>query len=407
MSQDLLIICDYLPQDFPWELPTRYNPTARRLPDGIPELADLKRYGTVLVIGQLADEGSAIQFGGALRLAVESGLSVIFMYPVRLAACDRRLIEQLLPEIEGMSTYGAEWSVVTDHESFHEYFAVYGRAGSVIRPPSGDAEIIGRVENDPCALSVLRGSGQVYIVPFHVADVGSSLSAGVSALLAAVAADTQGSAFEPLPDFLSELRLPGETQLLDEIQTMEAETEVKRDTAQKLQAYRNLIGTATGPGLEALTIDALNVILDGTDVAAEDREDVGIEDFWLVTPQKDVALAEVKGIGAHVRRANINQVDDHRDAHELKPDAMPGLLIVNVFRNSTDEDAAQRELPVNEDVVLHAVRNNVLILRTRDLFYLLHRKLAGEDAATELLNALGSGGGWLKVNDGKAELQTF
>lgn len=421
MSRKLLIVSDYLARDLPWDLPAPYEPAGLSLHGGIPDLAELKGYDTVVILGQLANEGSAIQFGGALRLGVEAGLTVLLMYPVHVGNSDKRLIEQLLPEVSSVTTYGGEWSVVTDLPPFHEYFAVYGRAGTVIRPPTSNVRIIGRIESDPCALAVPRGSGHVYLVPFHVADMGTSYNSVVASLLQAVEEDRGEITTESLPAFLGDLRLPGEDELLSSIEEMEEEMNAKRTEAERLQAFRHLIGMASGSWLETLTIEALNAILDGTDIAAEDREDVGAEDFWLIRrsegdspaevnedqiPKRNFALAEVKGVGGHVRRANVNQVDDHRDAHDLQPDEMPGLLIVNVFRNSSGGDATQRTLPVNADVVLHAARNNVLVLRTWDLFYLLHRKLAGENAGMKLLEALQGGGGWLEVDEQTVRLRT-
>jgi hypothetical protein len=206
------------------------------------------------------------------------------------------------------------------------------------------------------------------------------------------------------PEYLEDIRLPGEQEVLDSIDSLRNEIAEKEEAASRLRRFRKLIGTASGTTLENLIIDALNVILDASDLSAEDREDVGAEDFWIIDSKGDVALAESKGIGAHVRRTNINQVDDHRDAHDLKTDDTPGLLIVNVFRNSDGEEAPKRSLPVSPDVVAHAARNNVLVLRTVDLFNLLHRRLNGADAAAEFTKGLKAGGGWLEVATESSEL---
>jgi hypothetical protein len=147
--------------------------------------------------------------------------------------------------------------------------------------------------------------------------------------------------------------------------------------------------------LETLIIDALSVVLEGSGYMAEDREDVGAEDFLIVGPEGDFALAESKGIGSHVRREHVNQVDNHRSAAGRDVDEFPGLLVVNIFRNTAG--MGERLLPASDEVVRQADRQNVLILRGVDLYYLVSRKLAGEDAAGELIGALGAHGGWLEV----------
>lgn len=406
MPKSLLIVCDYLPLDLPWNLPAASSVSFQSLDDHIPDKQELKRHDLVLVLGQLKNSAAAIQFAGALRLAVEEGLTSILTYPVRLSGADYQLLEQLVPDFQGVNTYGQqEWSVIASHPAFHEFFAVFGRSGSVVHGPHSESEVLGRVEGDPAAFATRQGAGWVYVLPFHVADIGASYNKVVNELLAAIEQHIGDTKQDTLPEHVEALRLPGEDEVLAEIAEGEATLVSLRQKATALARYRHLIGTATGDNLEELSIDALNLILEESNARAENREDVGAEDFWLVDPEGDIALAEVKGIRTHVKRANVNQVDDHREANDLRPDEMPGLLIVNVFRNTLGDEAAQRELEVNPDVVAHAVRNNVLILRTYDLFYLLHRKMAGEDAGQELLTALTSGGGWLQVDRNAAQLQ--
>jgi hypothetical protein len=167
--------------------------------------------------------------------------------------------------------------------------------------------------------------------------------------------------------------------------------------------FRHLVGSLQGTPLERLIIDALNVVLEGSRYTAEDREDIGAEDFLIVGPDGDFALAESKGIGSHVRREHVNQVDNHRSAAGRDVDEFPGLLVVNILLDAKSLD--ERLLPVSDDVVRQADRQNVLILRGADLYYLVSRKLAAEDAAGELLGALGAHGDWLEVTEDAALLR--
>lgn len=407
MSKSLLII-GAVPAEPTWDLPSQFEVSSQFLRDKIPDQDDLKQFDLVLVMGRLGSEARALQFGGALRLAVEDGLTAALLYPGKLEKSDRRLVEQMFPSSSELRNFNQEWTISTNDPAFHEYFAVFGRSSCSIRGPSriSGAAVLGEIEGDPCAVSVPQGSGSMYVVPFKVADLEASYNALIKAFLEAIETSHGPQGEERLPEHLLEVRLPGEEKVLSDIARKESEVANLQVEASRLERYRHIMGGGTGANLEELTIEVLNVILQGTEVKAEDRNDVGVEDFWLMGPDGDIALAEVKGVGGHVRRPNVNQVDDHRDAHDFKQDAMPGLLIVNVFRNAVGDEAGQRELSVNPDVVAHAAKNNVLILRTRDLFYLLHRKMAGDDAGQELLDALRAGGGWLRVDEGSAELQT-
>lgn len=173
-----------------------------------------------------------------------------------------------------------------------------------------------------------------------------------------------------LPEFLAELHLPGEQDVLAQIGETERALGELRERAEYLGHFRFLLGPrGTGAVLEGSVIEALNVVLDGTEYRAEDRADVRAEDFWIVGPEGDVALAEVKGVNTNVRREDVNQVDSHREAAE-RPPAFPGLLVVNIFRGH--DTLEQRQLPIPDQTLTHGANSNVLILRTQDLYNLVH-----------------------------------
>lgn len=114
------------------------------------------------------------------------------------------------------------------------------------------------------------------------------------------------------------------------------------------------------------------------------------------------ALGESKAAGGGVTLTHVNQFNSHRtEIFDAAPDELPGLLVVNQFRN--DDNMGRRELAVDQRVIRHAVRMNVLILRTLDLYTLVARRLAGADDSRELQLALESGGGWLEATVDRLE----
>lgn len=206
-----------------------------------------------------------------------------------------------------------------------------------------------------------------------------------------------------IPGFLEELRLPGEAELLSKIGTLSHEVEALEVEAQELANFRMIVGPYEGETLELLIIQILNRIFDRTEVIAEDRAESFHEDFWITNGTDDLAICEAKGIGTNVRREHINQVDDHRSRLELEPEALPGLLVVNIFRGS--DDLVRRQTPLSPEVIRHAVRQNVLVLRTWDLYKMLGRSWSHDSTGAEFLSRLTEGGGWLEV-DVKMELHT-
>jgi hypothetical protein len=163
--------------------------------------------------------------------------------------------------------------------------------------------------------------------------------------------------------------------------------DAKRVEGNALAKWRHLIGRASGESLVALVVAAMNVIFDGGGFRAEQRDDTGLEDFWIVDGSgSDFALVEAKGISGGIARAHVSQVDSHREARVLPPE-FPGMLVVNAFRNDADLSRKQGD-EVVPNVISLAKSQNVVVLRTWDLYQLLGRKLDGGDTAATLVAAL-------------------
>jgi hypothetical protein len=369
---------------------------------GVPSPDTVARSDFVVVIGSLNSSDRATQLGGAIQLAVQRGTVAVCMFPVRMERSDYVLLEQISPALASF-TNSTEGRVAPAHPAFAEYFGAYGISATRFNSVPSEAEVLGRLTEEPAAVGLSVGRGALYLLPYHVASVETSHNPLVQAVLSSVTSHRAGDATN-LPEFLQGIRLPGEDAVLDRISNLERDIAAQRRKADQLRSYRQIVGRASGDVLESLVIEVLNRILNGTDASAEDREDIGAEDFWLVSKDGDIALAEAKGIRAHVNRPGVNQVDNHRAHHEADVESLPGLLIVNVFRQS--DDLAERQTPVSDDVIRHAVRLNVLVLRTWDPFSLLMRKLDGDDAGIILLEAIESGGGWLEVKETSQELHS-
>jgi hypothetical protein len=163
------------------------------------------------------------------------------------------------------------------------------------------------------------------------------------------------------------------------------------------------MGTLHDAALEALVIDSVNRVLDRTDYSPEDREDTGGEDFWIVGPQGEVAIAEVKGISGDVRRRDVNQVDNHRSELGRSDDELPGLLVINTYRG---DDDLERKRQAPHPSVLRLLRSqNVLLLRGADLYELVSRAINGEHVGDRLVEALSAGGGWLEATPERIEVR--
>lgn len=264
------------------------------------------------------------------------------------------------------------------------------------KPPLTSATLRRRSKPRP------RG-GRLYVVPYFVADFADSHVRLTDSLVRAVARHIEESSADT-PAYLAELRLPTEQPLLDGIAKRREALRCLEARAEQMERFRMMLGTFKDRQLENLVVEALNIVLEPIGYRAEDREETSNEDFWICGPDGDIALAEVKGINSGIGRGNVNQVDNHRERYGRAPEDLPGLLIVNQHRLATDLPPKLDE-HVHPDVRRHAKRQNVLVLRTADLYRLLGRTLGGEAVGLELIKHLSAGGGWLQVSEGGTSLK--
>jgi hypothetical protein len=197
-----------------------------------------------------------------------------------------------------------------------------------------------------------------------------------------------------VPPFFEELRLPDEEKVVQGIVAARRELERLEDQRAALTKHKHLIGHFAADQLEKLVVEEMNPVLSGSGVQAR-----AVEDFELVDAAGTrKALAESKGVGGGVAPGHVDQVNNHLSkGFDASADELPGLLVVNAFRN--DDTLDRRRESVNERIVRHARRMNVLVLRTWDLYQLVVQRLAGHDDGAEILGALLGGGGWLEVEE--------
>jgi hypothetical protein len=208
-----------------------------------------------------------------------------------------------------------------------------------------------------------------------------------------------------LPSFFEELTVPGEDEVLEEIAAAREKLERLEGQRADLARHKQLIGHFSGDQFERLVTEELNLVLSETGVQAHDVEERYVEDFELVDLDDRKALGEAKAIGGGVALPHVNQVNSHRsELFDAAVDELPGLLVVNTFRN--DDVADRQRESVNKRVVRHARRMNVLILRSWDLYQLVVRRLAGQDDGADVLEALIGGGGWLEVEEAGLTIHT-
>jgi hypothetical protein len=364
----------------------------------------LASFDLIVVLAAIDDANRAIEISGVIDHLLHQGKTVVLLYRVRLDGGLATIFERLVRMRYGhVQSEGPATAVSPAWETF---FRSYGTSATHFGTEQvANARSVAVVQHGlepsrPAAFAIPHGTGTIYVIPFHVADIGESHSRLLADLCHAVTADV-GEGLSP--EYLAELRLPGEDELLDEVARLEHDLATQRAEAETLYKYRLLLGPLSGDPLEELVRDVLGVVLAKTSYRVEDLVEQFREDFWICGPEGDFALAEVKGISSGVGRSEINQVDNHREALGHDTAELPGLLVVNAYRQ--DADLTRRiEQDIHPQIVAALRRQNVTLLRTADLYYLLAKQMRDGNAGAILIEALKRGGGWLEATNDHSRL---
>ena len=127
------------------------------------------------------------------------------------------------------------------------------------------------------------------------------------------------------------------------------------------------------------------------------RDERNIEDIWIKEKDRKIVIVEIKGIAKNIKREHIRQLERHREHYYKKDDTFPALLIVNTFKEV--KNIKEKNIDISPFEIEHAVRNNVLIMRTFDLLninYLIEKKILNKN---KLIKILKNNKGWLKVTE--------
>jgi hypothetical protein len=359
-----------------------------------------------LFIGPMSNPQRGLELAGALKLALERGATLVFLYRGTFEAPDHSFIGEFVQLASRPITGSVVRAAATDpapHPAFRTYITMHGQTDLQFYNLPEGTEVLAHApipsppptrQVEPTAVRIGIAAGSLYILPYQPS---SSPSVMLERLVQAVIDHREGR-LVAVPPFFEELRVPGEEKVVAGIVAARDELDRLEGQRAALTKHKHLVGHFSGEQLEDLVVEEMNLVLSGSGVQARDVEERYVEDFELV----DVAgirkaLAESKGVGGGLALGHVDQVNNHRSEFNASADELPGLLVVNAFRN--DDTLGRRQESVHERIVRHARRMNVLVLRTWDLYELVVRRLAGHDDSAQILGALLGGGGWLEVEE--------
>ena len=131
-------------------------------------------------------------------------------------------------------------------------------------------------------------------------------------------------------------------------------------------------------------------------------DDKCIEDATLQTDEGAIeAVFEIKGVKGNFTRANVNQVDSHRERLSL-PANTPGVLVMNTLMGV--DSLQEKDQAPHPDIIQKAVAERVLLIRTLDLLRYADGIEKGVFTKEAFRQALLCESGWLKVENDLAQV---
>jgi hypothetical protein len=204
---------------------------------------------------------------------------------------------------------------------------------------------------------------------------------------------------DDLPGWAVEYRFPNETNLIEEYRQRSKDISDLENRLRDFDRLKRVLVLQSEP-----LVDAIIDLFDKIFQLKLRREEAFREDLTLLDPQGNVvALIEVKGVNGGVGREHVNQADSHRARADL-PLEFPSLLIVNTHMKAS-KSLADKDKAVATEQIVHAARNNVLILRSLDLLNLASLLLSGKLDLEGVIELLTKSSGWLRVSETAAVLK--
>lgn len=195
---------------------------------------------------------------------------------------------------------------------------------------------------------------------------------------------------EEIPDWANDYRFEEENILIETKNKLQDEI---YEIDQKLLRFREYKKCLCYDD-ELLKESIIRILKDGFGFKVDDTDNLK-EDLKIVDNNKPIVLLEVKGTNKGITREYINQADSHRERANLD-ESFPSILIVNtnIKKSNSLEDKYQE---VAKEQIAHAVKMNILILRTIDLLNVLYLKEKGDLSKEDFLDILKKEKGWLET----------
>lgn len=233
---------------------------------------------------------------------------------------------------------------------------------------------------------------RLFFIPCLLPDQGSERKEEFYRLLTDATVTCIKKLHVELPTWADQFVFPREQDIIEEgTQLYERLEALEKMRSELSRIKRVLVGD--GDALVEDVVYALSAAFEYKVTSDENyREDIQI----LNEKGEPVIFGEVKGTTRGVKREFINQADSHRERAGYSS-SFPTLLIINThIKNSRTLEEKDQE--VASEQIRHAVKLNVLVIRTLDLLNLVVLVQKNSITSGDLMKILQTEAGWLRVS---------
>jgi hypothetical protein len=307
----------------------------------------------------------------------------------------RRVAENLGVEWGNMDRpFAAAESCIPE---FKNYVSKHGTCYLYLRPESDSKDRFAAIcaSSRNCYGCVV--SGRVFFLPCPIPqDHQQSLQIATTAIEAVVSYRRRVS--REMPEWTAEFVFGKEAVL--RMQTADLHKQVAKTEGQ-IDDYVSFKGTLCYQSDPLVEI--VRKMLDhfyGVALTIDDKciEDASLQDNQGATQ----AVVEIKGVKGNFTRANVNQVDSHRERLNL-PSTIPGILIMNTLMGV--DSLQEKDQAPHPDIIQKAAADHVLLIRTLDLLRYADGIEQGKLTKEAFRNTILTESGWLKVEGESATVE--
>ncbi|MFC8385859.1 hypothetical protein [Nocardia sp. NPDC057272] len=195
------------------------------------------------------------------------------------------------------------------------------------------------------------------------------------------------SVTEPQPDWVQQIRLIGETEVLDEVESNEkqiaeiqAEVLTLRERLREIEHLKDLV-SGTGRALELAVKEVLEVLGGRVEEPEPGRDD------WIVHFPEGVAVVEVKGLGKSAGEKNATQLEKWVLGYHDRKGVFPkGILVINAWRNLALPDRTEKAFP--DQMLPYATRSQHCLITGAQMLALHQEIVRRPEEALELRKLL-------------------